>query len=70
VASKLDTKRKTRLAETAPDGATANDEGPVLDEFEISHRALQMQMAKEPQERISRWVQAQHERRRTSAKHR
>jgi hypothetical protein len=70
VASKLDTKRKTRLAETAPDGSNAADDGPVLDEFEISSRTMQMMAANEPKERISRWVQAQHERRRKSANQR
>lgn len=69
VAARHDTKRKTRLAETAPGGSTADTDEPVLDEFEISLRSLKMQTAGEPKERISRWVQNQHERRR-KANHR
>lgn len=64
VASKLDTKRKNRSAETAPGGNSADQDEAPLGEFEISLRAVKMQAAGEPKERISRWVQAQHERRR------
>jgi hypothetical protein len=65
LASKLDTKRKTRSAETAPGGSNAGDDGePVLDDFEISLRTMKMLEAQEPKERVQRWVQQQHERRR------
>lgn len=67
VASKLDNQRKSRTSATSPGGAEMED-GPVLDEFEISLRTVQMQGAGEPPERITRWVQQQHERRRKANK--
>lgn len=67
VASKLDNKRKTRLAETAPNGSSA-DEGTPLSEWEISQGIIARQLAGEPRERISSWAQAQHERRRKAAR--
>jgi len=69
LASKLDTRRKTRSAETAPGATHAGDDGEaVLDEFEISLRTMKMLEAQEPKERVQRWVQQQHERRRQATK--
>jgi len=67
VAAKADSKRKDRPGETAPNGSTAT-EGRVLTEYEISEGVLRMQVAGEPADRIRRWTQQQHERRRNATK--
>lgn len=63
VASKLDSKRKTRTSATAPNGSPAHDDSAPLDDYHVFQKQLQMREAGVPQDQIIRFVKANQEKR-------